>query len=462
MGDDYWIDGQIEILKNWEELWEKYEIQVKTWDSFKIEKWGKIKIRPISRNDLKYWNKDTNFPVFIVAVEASSQKCYWIDIREYYEKLKKEKTQKNIIIYAKSTNELNESNKNSFLDFLQEYKIFTSKRILKDSSIYEKIKSVSEEKGYICILNSSKTNSSTLKPIFNFSDWNNSIWLLETEESKKHPLISRFQINKEIWTGMFELSNFSLDLGSENIFFSELGKLEITEISDKIWLSIVTKNYRKNLIANREYKNKKTSITWTLEELLYLSISIEDIKAQVSLKINYINCKSVQEIEDLQNFWKELWNGFEILIQLNNQEISLTKWSMNVHESLSHQIVIKYIHLLSTIERKFGINFDVTTVVKNADNYNKDDMLRAYIESLAEWNKMLKNAKITWDFVEKNKQSLNWEKVFNIEQIGITLLGILIKNVKINFTGLWTITKRWKSVEISSPEMMLTTKLIKI
>lgn len=77
---DYWIDWEIEILNIWNQLWHKFQVQIKSSQSFSVKNW-EIFVREITRDDLEYWNREINIPVFIIAVEIRTyminKKWYW-------------------------------------------------------------------------------------------------------------------------------------------------------------------------------------------------------------------------------------------------------------------------------------------------------------------------------------------------------------------------------------------------
>jgi len=123
----------------------KFEVQVKTSNRFIIKN-DRIQVRSVSKDDLQYWDSDTNMPVFMIAVERNSRRCFWVDIRDYLGKLDKDKKQKSILIFADLENELCEQKKQNFLNFLEDLNLYTSKRNAKKSSVYEKLKICSEEK----------------------------------------------------------------------------------------------------------------------------------------------------------------------------------------------------------------------------------------------------------------------------------------------------------------------------
>jgi hypothetical protein len=99
-------------------------------------------MKSISREDLIYWHNDINMPVFMIGVETNTRKVYWIDTREYYEKVKNDKKLKTTLVYVDKSNELSLENKDKFIKFTKELNISNSKKELIKSSSTEKIKSI--------------------------------------------------------------------------------------------------------------------------------------------------------------------------------------------------------------------------------------------------------------------------------------------------------------------------------
>lgn len=461
--DDFGIDGQVEILKDGEILDIKFEVQVKTSDKFVIEN-DRIKVRSISRDDLQYWNSDTNMPVFIIAVERNTKKCFWVDIRDYLDKLEKDKKQKTILIFADLKNELCEKNKNEFLNFVKDLNLYTSKRNAKKSSVYERLKICSEEKWYATMVNIEKMqNALPIQPTFIFSEWANSLWLFETEESKNHPITGNFQISKYEWYWAFEVKNFSLKLGDSDIVSNIDGIAQIQPIPTLVTVSIITKNYRRDIIGTQEFWLDNDVITTPSEGEISLQIKIwlrEPLgKINLHLETHYVACKTITDLLNLLNFVREIQEHFELKLNINNQEINLFEGSIQLGDKNEQLIFEDYVRYIKKIEGSFDALFNVSKIIDWFNIYIQNPMLRANIRALANWNDVLRKCTIRGSLNRTSNAVMDGEQYIKFEFTWYELFWVQL-SVKIILTGKWTIKEIWKKIEVKSDEIIITSERI--
>lgn len=431
--DDFWIDWEIEVLKNNEDFWEKYQVQVKTSGKFKIDENG-LKVRSVSIDDLTYWSDDINIPVFMIWVEESSGKCYWIDTFVYYSELKKNKWQKTISVYAKVTNEICLENKNRFEGFLQDYNIRVSKQNLKKSSPLENFKITSEEKGYISIPNRNKNTLPIDKsPIMVFSNESDSIELFETESSKAHPITGWFCLTKPLWENNFEIKNFKLNFGEDTIISFDSWRVNFMEINETVKIAIITENYRQDINAEKKIIDGKVSIIWSnIDWSLEIEVHMDEKKIHMGVEFHFDKCSSVRGIKSLLNFLPEFSKNSRIEIESNWKISTLSRWEVEYWMEKENEIFSEYIKLLNIIELKYGCIFNIWLVIEWFSEYIQNDTLKIYLKALTNGREIIQKCTFSGELTTLHTTNFTWEQFFRVIINPITILWISLQGVELN------------------------------
>lgn len=440
---DYWIDWEIEILNIWNQLWHKFQLQIKSSQSFSVKNWENF-VREITRDDLEYWNREINIPVFIFAVEISTQKVFWCDTRKYYEKIRKNKKQKYINVFTDINNELNLSNKKKFIDFTNELNIFNSNKELMKSSDIEKLRILWKEKWYR-VLEQKIENKNILE-------------LYNTNNSLKNPISWKFLIENSISDTEFKVSNFNLKIWNEDVFQIDNWIIKLVPYLEKIDIYLKTNNYEYKIIVNKEITKEKvifSSVDW---QLLNIKISINLTKKEkwsFNIKYDFSKLNNVGDYYYLNEFLKEGINWISVSIVGNNwMKVDIMKWTLNFLISKDEKFYIDLIELLYLVENKLKVSFPLKEIFWWWITYLDISKAIPFLKAIAYW-KYKQKAKTNINIKLLNLEKTNfqdWEQYFRNVFNGIFIFWIKLPvNVIVEWKGNMKII--WDNCFIESEEV---------
>lgn len=379
---DYWIDWEIEILKNDSNLEHLFKVQVKSTEIIK-KSWDRFKMKSISREDLIYWHNDINMPVFMIAVETNTRKVYWIDTREYYEKVKNDKKLKTTLVYVDKNNELSLENKDKFIKFTKELNIFNSKKELIKSSSTEKIKSIAIGKWY---------------QVSEQIVWNQNITtLFSTEHSKLHPINWKVSIKESLWNNKFSLNDFELKIWEELVDNFLGWTIEFIEVLEEEDLYLCAGKYEYKIKINKKVEwNNITlkSLKWELFEL-WLYIDFKTWKTSVELSCDMFKLDDIEELSNALNFLVEIreWLNISILDKKWMKKTILS-WDIHINTNSINDLFISYINLLYKIWKKFNFNIKLKELLDSKLSNDEIYNLIPYLHSIIDWKYLIKKDSI--------------------------------------------------------------------
>lgn len=406
--NDYWIDWEIEILKNANEIGHKFQVQVKSSDKFSIKNW-KLSIRQISRDDLEYRHNDINLPVFVIAVEINTKKVFWIDTRDYYAKIIKNLKQKTIIIEADQNNQLNLSNKDKFINFTKELDYYNANKVLIRSSPLEKIRIIWKNKWY---------------QVMEEVKWNNNcLTLFHTNNSINNPINWTFFLKDKKWDNEFNIEKFILKIWDELIWEFNTWKIKFTEILEEKEIYLKSKNYEYKVRINTNTKDETFFLNSLEGELFNIKIStnINTKITKFNLIYNFRNLKTIKELYYGFSFFKELEDWFDILILDENwMKKDFVWWKIKISKNDLDAWFYELISLLYQVENKLNIKFSINSFF-DSDYSNTIPFLKTILN---------------WSFTAK------WDIKLNVtlsEDINIPTTEQYFRNTFDSIVLFWTI-----------------------
>lgn len=391
---DVGIDWEIELREDWFYN-KKFQVQVKTSEKFNIKN-NKLKVRAIKREKLEYWNNDINLPVFMIAVEKNTERIFWIDTRPYYEKIKNNSKQKEIIISADIINELSIKNKDKFIKFTKELDKYNAEKVLIKSSHLEKIRIIWKRKWYKTI------------------EDNNSISLIWTQKSINNPISWNILINRKIQENEYEVENIKINIWDEIVSEFSKWKLQILDYYEDMELFLQSWKNEYKIKAKRTTKWNKWIIKSVPWEFLDFNIDIDINTGTVKFNMNYEldKLKNLEELKDILSFAYNMRDGLKIsvLTPKGKKETIIEEWLKNL-DWYPNKIFVELVSLLFQIEKKYNLNINIKDVLNEKITYRNMLDIIPYYKAIIEWTYIIKwKSTLSVTLTEISKQSIPKEK----------------------------------------------------
>lgn len=424
---DVWIDWEIELRIGWKYN-DKFQVQVKSSSKFPVTKDGKVKIKPLDRDHLEYWNDDINLPVFIVGVETNTWNIYWCDTREYYEKIKKNKKQKTVQSYSSPENQLNKWNKENFISFLKKLDKHNAEKILIRNSPLEKLRMVGKKKWYKVSEDPS----------------NQSLELMHTELSKEHNLNWNMFFEKKIGENKYKIKDFSLNIWSENIFDWWEWTVELSEVKEDLKISLSTEWYEYFLSTERYWawdysyiESKKWEVFYFKTKMNRKTLDLKD--TYTNLHFDFENAVSIEDVLYFLNFIQEAKTHFTLNVFIWNWRKSpILWWELNI-DGLQIEFLIDFLEYLIEIEIRYKVKFSPESIFSKWEiNYEQMVELFPYLKAICKWE-----YKIKWKSILKFKPTNINAPEFQKEQLAFRNTIKIDKIYNVNLDLDLTIEWEW-------------------
>lgn len=462
---DYGIDGEIEILKNGKQLAHKYQVQVKTGKKFKVRGDGFLKISPIKREHLEYWCEHINIPVFIFAVEETSQNVFWIDPQPYFKKIQQKKKNKTIIIHADTKDIFTEKNRARFLSFLRNLEDESSSRVRKRVSKKDKYRIAAREKGYTVV--ERNIDDDTLgTPILSVGFEKDILDFFPSKNSHKNPVSIRAFFNES--TSQDEIqnnkaTNVKVLIGEEVLEEIPSADITISPVKQKMKIRIFSNSKNKSYFVKIRawFQNQYINLESHDEEPITIKACIDINKKDktFSLEINTAAISSLDKYLDVIDFFSTATEDLAFYFIDNSGNEFLFGEATNINHMQNSEFLY-FIKKMIKVEKKYSVSFDLKKII-SAD-IDQSTLVKYIAEALLNNEVIAEGFTISADMVLDEGRSLPKNKDYARLQYSeeISLFGEKInlnnKTLQIDGKSTFKKTKEGYKCMIKDPKIHLS------